>query len=624
METRHHMITSTSKTFTPRRWQTKALEVFTDWRTQRQSGDSRTFTAAITGGAGKTHIGAMIAKQLISKWEIENLIIICPSNTIAEQWITTFAIHNLDLFAWKPDIKTDKIFDGVLTYHMLNNHPGRINRYIDLKTLIIFDECHHLADSLSWGDASKLAAKNAGYRLMLTGTPFREDEAKIPFVTYKNGELVTNYEYTYGQALQDNYVRPIFFRALDADSHWQLDHNLTNKRLLEDDMSQLDTSRTLNTALDPSSKWFQSIIEMAHQQLVTIRRQQPDAGAIITCRDQSHAKAVQRKIQQITKTNPILAISEDTDSDNKIDEFRTSTDEWLVVVRKGSEGLDIPRLQIGVWATNITKQLSFLQFVWRIVRYRDGAANNEKAYFYMPAHESLINFANSIRDMRSHILNEETHEDAITRELSKLNPERYKPVDAQAGNITEISMTNHPDDLLNLVIRIRELSAFAIDDYARTQGEISLNAALHDIRSLLAVPVTIAQSKPNNSPIDEYEIKRQWKAFKSLFDEIQNGKDWWKDVLSYFYNQHITDSIHADILAERLNMPRSRFIDNWKRDIGTLVDTGLISTRKIGRNRVYKDCIIDKLYTIAPDIDTDELVSALLNQKLLGGINNAD
>ena len=77
------------------------------------------------------------------------------------------------------------------------------------RTHVILDEVHHGGDALSWGDAVREAFESATRRLMLTGTPFRSDTAKIPFVRYERGNdgirrSSADYTYGYAEALADH------------------------------------------------------------------------------------------------------------------------------------------------------------------------------------------------------------------------------------------------------------------------------------------------------------------------------------------------------------------------------------------------------------------------------------
>lgn len=605
----------TDKTFAPRRWQSDGLSAFKEWRDNRRSGDSRTFTAAITGGAGKTHFGSMIAKYLFEEKEIDNIVVIDPSNTISMQWMGTLAEHDILLDTFHPD-RAFPDTDTLTTYHMMNNHAGKLTRMINRRTLVIFDECHHLADSASWGDAARLAAKDAGYRLMLTATPFREDDAKIPYVTYKDGLLVTNFEYSYGDALDDKHVRPVYFKALDADSTWRQDGNLSGWSFNAEKVKHNDFFGIINAAIDPDSGWLKALITDAHAVLEDIRLFMPDAGGIITCRDQSHARQIQRLMQKITKTNPVLAISDDPDSDEKIDKFRDSNTEWLVVVRKGSEGLNIPRLCVGIWATNITKQLSFLQFLLRLVRTRD-EHRIKKAYFFMPAHPLLIEYANSIREMRVHALNEKQDNPEQQSRTSSEKRLAFEAIASEPGAITEIEYSNHPTDTLEILIQLREYAAGAIDDYARFQSEVSLNAAMYDIRNLLNVPIRQVEDKPAISPVDEYEYERQWRAFLVLFNDIKVAQNWWRDVLSLLYREEEIPLTGDYILTNVPGASKRLFRDNRTKE-NVMIEIGLIAYEKGN----YLSRISSHLQTIAPDHDTEKLVGYLLNGQLPERKNN--
>ena len=90
-----------------------------------------------------------------------------------------------------------------------------------------------------------------------------------------------------------------------------------------------------------------------------IRKTHAEAGGLVICIDADHAKAVAALLRQITHTEPTVALSEDRDSSDRIAAFRDSTDPWIVAVRMVSEGVDIPRLRVGVFATTTTTELFF-------------------------------------------------------------------------------------------------------------------------------------------------------------------------------------------------------------------------------------------------------------------------
>jgi hypothetical protein len=68
-----------------------------------------------------------------------------------------------------------------------------------------------------------------------------------------------------------------------------------------------------------------------------------------------------------------------------------------------SEGVDIPRLRVGVYATTTTTELFFRQAVGRFVRWTRGVPR-QKAYLFIPDDARLRTWATQIADARRHSL----------------------------------------------------------------------------------------------------------------------------------------------------------------------------------------------------------------------------
>lgn len=595
---------------TPRLWQKEGVRVFGSWYSARLSGDSRTFTGVISGGAGKTIYGVLSAQHLMDTHGYRNAVVICPNNTIVRQWLDAFVLAGIHAVQWDSANLPAHGSTIVTTYAMLSFNHARLSAYITDRTLVICDEFHHLADSQMWGVAARKAMKNVGARLMLTATAFREDEAKIPFVQYEDGLLDAQYCYGYGDALQDGYVRPVQFMALNGQMHWSL--NEVEQRGRFDNKSM--ASHRLATALDPNGQYLTTLLTQAHSQLLTVRRNTPDAQGIIACRDQNHARDVQHLMQHITDTDPVIAISDDADSDERIDTFRRSSDLWLIVVRKGGEGMDNPRLRVGVWATNIRTQLAFIQFVYRLVRSgkADGAS-----YLYMPAESSLMQYARDIQQMRMHALGEvPPPRVSVKAQAPSAEQQVYESLHSKAGEtITIGDLPTSNLERIELLIRIRELAAGAIDDYILQESDVGVSAALYDIQRLVSVDVSQADPVQDMPRVADYERQRQWRVFQSLFNEA-TSKDWYADVLSHLWYQAGGEPVAASDLAHALQMSESRFTSKRKRDLGALQQAGLLEWDTLGGEVFIFLRVNETLDSLTPDLPKAALVEKLITQTL--------
>jgi hypothetical protein len=120
----------------------------------------------------------------------------------------------------------------------------------------------------------------------------------------------------------------------------------------------------------------------------------------------------------------VVATSDDPLASERIAEFTSSTDPWIVAVRMVSEGVDIPRLRVGVYATNTITELFFRQAVGRLVRWH-GGLRRQKAFMFVPDDVRLRTFAAQLADQRTHSLKrreEEGDQDPVEL-LDQLPPE---------------------------------------------------------------------------------------------------------------------------------------------------------------------------------------------------------
>ena len=96
-------------------------------------------------------------------------------------------------------------------------------------------------------------------------------------------------------------------------------------------------------------------------------------------------------------------LSDDAGASKRIDDFSGSQDRWMVAVRMVSEGVDVPRLAVGVYATTISTPLFFAQAVGRFVRSR---RRGETASVFLPTIPMLLGFAGEMEVERDHVLDQ--------------------------------------------------------------------------------------------------------------------------------------------------------------------------------------------------------------------------
>ncbi|CAM5233290.1 hypothetical protein SHIRM173S_05287 [Streptomyces hirsutus] len=393
-----------------RAWQQGAMERYL--QTQ-----PRDFLAVATPGAGKTTFALTLASWLLHHHVVQQVTVVAPTEHLKKQWAEAAARIGIKLDPEYSAGPVGKDYDGVaVTYAGVGVRPMlHRNRSEQRKTLVILDEIHHAGDSKSWGEACLEAFEPATRRLALTGTPFRSDTNPIPFVAYEEGDdgirrSAADYTYGYGSALRDNVVRPVIFLSYSGNMRWRTKAGDEIEARLGEPMTKDAVSQAWRTALDPRGEWMPSVLRAADQRLTEVRKSVPDAGALVIAADQDSARAYAKLIREITGSKATVVLSDDTGASKRIDEFSGSDDRWMVAVRMVSEGVDVPRLAVGVYATTISTPLFFAQAVGRFVRSR---RRGETASVFLPTVPDLLTFANEMERERDHASQEEATRAAL-------------------------------------------------------------------------------------------------------------------------------------------------------------------------------------------------------------------
>ncbi|GAB7066506.1 DEAD/DEAH box helicase [Mycobacterium hodleri] len=370
----------------------------------------RDFLAVATPGAGKTTFALRIAGELLGDGTVERITIVVPTEHLKIQWAKSAAALGISLdpkFSNSSAQNSDEYHGVVVTYAQVASHPGRHRvRTENRKTLVVFDEIHHGGDAKSWGEAIREAFDDATRRLSLTGTPFRSDDSPIPFVSYERGpdgleRSSADHVYGYADALADGVVRPVVFLAYSGESRWRDSAGEEHSARLGEPLNAEQTARAWRTVLNPAGEWMPAVIAAADKRLQQKRQHVPDAGGMIIASDQTAARAYAALLTTITGEAPTVVLSDDPGSSDRITAYSQGTSRWLVAVRMVSEGVDVPRLTVGVYATSASTPLFFAQAIGRFVRSR---RPGETASIFLPSVPNLLQLASEMEAQRNHVL----------------------------------------------------------------------------------------------------------------------------------------------------------------------------------------------------------------------------
>lgn len=432
-----------------RAWQRQALEAW-----EKRSGPN--FLAVATPGAGKTTFALAAAHVEFAAGRIDQLVVVCPSEHLKHQWADAAAAAGIPLdptFTNTAGVTSPQFVGIVVTYAQVASAPAVHAAGVrSARTMVLLDEAHHAGADKSWGDGLVQAYESAVCRLLLSGTPWRSDVNPIPYVQYGPDEAgavtsVADYRYGYGPALADGVVRPVVFMAYSGQARWRDGAGNELEAHLDDPMSSSTMRRAWRTALDPKGQWLEAVLSAADARLSAVRASgMRDAGGLVIASNKTHAHAYAAHLRRLTGQPVTVVTSDDPGASAAIETFAAGTARWLVAVKMVSEGVDIPRLAVGVYATNAATPLFFAQAIGRFVRAR-GAG--ESATVFLPSVPPLLALAADLEAERDHVLTRPgPGPDGLDDDLLREANQKKATADAIATQFVAVEASGHFDRVI--------------------------------------------------------------------------------------------------------------------------------------------------------------------------------
>jgi superfamily II DNA or RNA helicase len=383
---------------TLRTWQEHALERLSAW----QAGP---FLMSAAPGAGKTIPSLVFARRLLDAGVVRRVAVVCPTTPLTRQWAEAAAQVGLQLVPDADELRSPAGFDGVaVTYARVACSAARWASQCGERTLVIADEAHHLGEELAWGEAFARAFATTPRWLLLSGTPFRSDQTPIPGVRYENGVACPDVSYSYADAVRDGVCRPVAFIPYDGTLSWQSGDDVIESSF-DTVLSGREASRRYRTAISTElADGLPRILRAAHERLEQVRAGgHGDAGGLVVAADGEHARRVAAALRDVTGSAPTIVLHSEARAADKLRAFRHSRERWIVAVNMVSEGVDIPRLRVGVYATAAKTPLIFRQIVGRFVRTLAGRPV-DRSYLFLPADRLLREHASEVEEELRHVL----------------------------------------------------------------------------------------------------------------------------------------------------------------------------------------------------------------------------
>lgn len=393
-----------------REWQQEGLmKIRDEWL---KSDEVDFFTMACPG-AGKTRFAISAIKLAFDANAFDLVVVVAPRETLRTQWVNEASKYGIALMHYSSDDLRESIIEGlqgitgiVTTYQQLCNTYEVFEHWCEsLRVMLVSDEIHHCANEKKWGESLEIGFSKASLRLSLSGTPFRSDEGRIPFLMEplaNGGYRLRKYdaEYSYGRACNARVCRVMTFPRINARIQFEDDHGVWTHRLDEPLLDDKERNRVYRAALSPDACDFSRVLlEKAWKKTIEIReKEQQDAALLVIARDQGHAKRLQELLHVVTGRKAELVISDEPKSQSRISRFKSGKAPAIISVQMFAEGVDAPRIRVIAFLTAVKTEMWFRQIVGRAVRMQNHVPGDQWAYMFIPKIPAFEEMARRIEE----------------------------------------------------------------------------------------------------------------------------------------------------------------------------------------------------------------------------------
>ena len=409
-------------------WQVRALFIVA----RKIRDGAKVVFAEVVMAAGKTLFSIVSASLCQRKCGVDTTIIVVPKNAIGDGYADEIRAFDPGASISRQLLpKANGIYDPptdrwiIVTYAALTGKNSRnIVRAIQewkkqrWSCSFIFDEIHHTSVMQSWGAVACLE-KEAELSIVLSGTPFREDDQKIAIVPYGiMGMPVADVSYTMREGIRDRICRPVSFQFVDAlpgnpIRYYERKDGKVEERFAD---SLCDVPRDLQSSvarhlLMPDKELWAQIYQHGINHLRSIREnaQTGMAKGLIVCeagrdKDFTHVQLVERTANAWARNGgasqkPIVVTCDKPDAGDLIRHFRVDPmSQWIAAINMIAEGVNIPWLMVLCLFRCIGSEFLFRQIAGRIMRTTIGGSDDEWGRIVLPRTLAHVEYAQALED----------------------------------------------------------------------------------------------------------------------------------------------------------------------------------------------------------------------------------
>jgi hypothetical protein len=376
----------------------------------------------LSAGTGKSLGAIATADYLFSQTDIERVVFVTPRSNLKEQIARDYELykrvyqhHPRHVNYIEPRMHTPLFGHGErgiivpITYSfMVNIADHLLEHYADKRTAYIFDECEILGQTMRFDDSGdpvnpiqaaqvvkQIDAKQPGYIMMMTGTPYRHDGRPL-ILCHKHGyyenigegkhQLTPDVSCPMSRSIRLRYLRPLDLYSRGGE--------IVIENFLTGEQQNIDIEEyegNIGAFLKSNACW-QPVVFDALNELEAQRHQfSQNLKGLIAAVDNAHAERIRDYIKNDGRFVSVISTSKHDPANETLNSFRDNGGgDILITVRKASVGFDNPSVSVVGVLWNVRSEGANRQLIARGQRMRSDLGPNQYCSVLWPR-DRLLN-----------------------------------------------------------------------------------------------------------------------------------------------------------------------------------------------------------------------------------------
>ena len=187
--------------------------------------------------------------------------------------------------------------------------------------------------------------------------------------------------------IREKISRELEYHAVDGNISYQSDNQLHNVTF-EDTLDKNGKARRLRAATSKSADFIYRLLDAGAEILKNTRLEQPN-GAMLTIAEDKEAAVALSRYSESLGLNTVVLTEDDPDPSTTLKNFKNGDGDNLVAVGMMTEGTNVPRLRVGVYAAKKKAPL-FLQQVLNRLSRKEYIAQEGSGKWVGPADPDIL------------------------------------------------------------------------------------------------------------------------------------------------------------------------------------------------------------------------------------------